>query len=681
LLGSRDPVLAGEANFALGRFLERRNRAAAAEAPLTTAMNELNVGPDGLAAMFLLGEAETDQKDYDGAARSFTAYARAGGPAQEYGRIEAAWALQSAGDDHGALAMLLIPIESQSPDVRQAALGAASDSLARLGAYNAAAADQETIAFDARAPSDRAAALLASGRLYHQAGNDGKATALLAELVRQYPDFVASATALDLLDSMGAKIDPLQRAVALFRQHRNEAARSELLTMLASQPPVALAANATYYLAALDDRADRNDDALAGYRRALQLDPNGDLAPEALWGEAQLLQTLHRYTDAQAAYADFASRFVKDSRAGPALTNAALMAYLDGRPQDASSFWARAAQSSDQSIAADADLWLAKLAAERGDSTAAAGLLAGARPAGSSSYFGLRAGVIAAGTSSPSIRGAAVRPPADADWTSVERWIASWAGPEPPVDFEGLQRQPGWQEGIALSGFGWQVTPSTLIDEAIANERDQPWALYRAARALQALGLTRLAIDAADDLLDLAPGGRLAAPQALLRLDYPLGYEDIVDQDASAYGLDPLLISALVRQESAFDPAIGSGAGAQGLTQLLPGTAADVAKTIGMGDVRAADLKRPTINLAIGSAYLAREASAEGGDLSRTLAAYNAGGGNADRWALASRGDPDLFYEMVDFDETRSYIRLVSQNYAVYNFLYRGLPTPSLVHP
>ena len=112
----------------------------------------------------------------------------------------------------------------------------------------------------------------------------------------------------------------------------------------------------------------------------------------------------------------------------------------------------------------------------------------------------------------------------------------------------------------------------------------------------------------------------------------------------------------------------------RGLTQLLPATAQDVAKSLGLGVPAADDLARPAVNLTLGAAYLAQQGKTAAGDLSRTLAAYNAGAGNAARWATAANGDPDLFYESVDFGETRAYIRLVSQNYAMYQRLYRSLP-------
>src|SRR5262249_51537372 len=158
---------------------------------------------------------------------------------------------------------------------------------------------------------------------------------------------------------------------------------------------------------------------------------------------------------------------------------------------------------------------------------------------------------------------------------------------------------------------------------------------------------------------------------------YPLDFTDLINQDAAQNGFDPLLIAAVTRQESAFNPVAGSSAGAQGLLQLVPSTAADVAAALGLTGFTKPDLQRPLINLQLGTAYLAQQARAHGSDLSQTLAAYNAGGGNAARWARQAGNDPDLFYELVDFSETRLYIRAITQNYAVYTMLYRGAPRPT----
>lgn len=193
-----------------------------------------------------------------------------------------------------------------------------------------------------------------------------------------------------------------------------------------------------------------------------------------------------------------------------------------------------------------------------------------------------------------------------------------------------------------------------------------------------------LALETANDLLRLGgvrAGDALNGPPTLLRLAYPLDYADLLTKNGAQSGLDPLLLAAVTRQESAFEPTAGSSAGAQGLMQLVPGTAADEARALGLTAYTGADLTRPSINLQLGTGYLALQARAAGNDLSRTLAAYNGGGGNAARWAKASGSDPDRFYQAVDFSETRRYIRLVSENYAVYRFLYRGGTRPSLIRP
>jgi cell wall-associated NlpC family hydrolase len=100
-------------------------------------------------------------------------------------------------------------------------------------------------------------------------------------------------------------------------------------------------------------------------------------------------------------------------------------------------------------------------------------------------------------------------------------------------------------------------------------------------------------------------------------------YDDLIVQAANANGVDPALLKALVRQESNFNPNAVSGAGAQGLTQLMPGTAA------GLGVTSPSD---PLQSLMGGARYLHNALAQFGGDESLALAAYNAGGGAVRRY-------------------------------------------------
>ena len=115
---------------------------------------------------------------------------------------------------------------------------------------------------------------------------------------------------------------------------------------------------------------------------------------------------------------------------------------------------------------------------------------------------------------------------------------------------------------------------------------------------------------------------------------------------AQANGLDPALLAGLVKQESGFNPTAGSPAGARGLTQLMPGTAA------GLGVTNVLD---PVQSLNGGAKYLKQQLDAFGGDVAKALAAYNAGPGAVQRFG----GIPP-------YAETQNYVRIVQANATSY---------------
>jgi soluble lytic murein transglycosylase-like protein len=115
---------------------------------------------------------------------------------------------------------------------------------------------------------------------------------------------------------------------------------------------------------------------------------------------------------------------------------------------------------------------------------------------------------------------------------------------------------------------------------------------------------------------------------------------------AQANGLDPALLAGLIKQESGFNPNAGSGAGARGLTQLMPGTAQ------GLGVNNVLD---PVQSINGGAKYLKQQLDAFGGDTAKALAAYNAGPGAVQRFG----GIPP-------YAETQNYVRIVQANAAAY---------------
>lgn len=134
------------------------------------------------------------------------------------------------------------------------------------------------------------------------------------------------------------------------------------------------------------------------------------------------------------------------------------------------------------------------------------------------------------------------------------------------------------------------------------------------------------------------------------------------------------MIHSIARQESEFDRGAVSHAGARGLMQLMPGTARDVARTLGMSYQPASLTSDTNYNIQLGSSYFQRRLDQNGNHV-LALAAYNAGQGNMNKW-LASNGDPrsgnvDMlnWIEDIPFFETKNYVQRVVENAVVYDLM------------
>ena len=142
------------------------------------------------------------------------------------------------------------------------------------------------------------------------------------------------------------------------------------------------------------------------------------------------------------------------------------------------------------------------------------------------------------------------------------------------------------------------------------------------------------------------------------------------------------LVYGLSRQESEFDPKAGSSVGAQGLMQLMPGTAKLVAKQYGVSYAPGKLTSDPAYNVRLGAAHLGDLINEFGGSYVLTLAAYNAGPRRSREWVEAhgdprsGNVDPIDWVEMIPFTETRNYVQKVMQNVHVY----RSRIAPKTMH-
>jgi soluble lytic murein transglycosylase len=157
----------------------------------------------------------------------------------------------------------------------------------------------------------------------------------------------------------------------------------------------------------------------------------------------------------------------------------------------------------------------------------------------------------------------------------------------------------------------------------------------------------------------------------LLRVVYPFPYRELVVREAAEWGVDPIMLAALIRQESAFKADIRSRAGAVGLMQVMPPTGRQLARAHGPEDFHEDNLTTPEVNLHLGAAFFVEMNRRYGGDLPIVLSAYNAGPTRATRWRrYPEASDPERFTERIPFEETRGYVKNIRRNLGVYQALY-----------
>lgn len=198
---------------------------------------------------------------------------------------------------------------------------------------------------------------------------------------------------------------------------------------------------------------------------------------------------------------------------------------------------------------------------------------------------------------------------------------------------------------------------------------------FRLANHLLDIGLYRPAIFAARQVLTLAglesQSASLTAPAYFNHVRYGLYYRELILPEEERYGLDPLFMFSVIRQESLFEGFVRSTAGARGLMQIIPSTGEQIAGELNWPPLYTEDdLYRPNVSIRFGTYYLDKNRDLLRGSIYGSLAAYNAGPGNALIWKELAGDDPDLLLEIIRFQETRDYIRYIYEIYSAYRNIY-----------
>ncbi len=261
----------------------------------------------------------------------------------------------------------------------------------------------------------------------------------------------------------------------------------------------------------------------------------------------------------------------------------------------------------------------------------------------------------------------------------------------------------GFYEQLALDDLGQRVSlpspPAPLTAEEREGARSNP-GLQRALYAI-GLGLRQDGVREWNYSVNLhRPGGlperellaaaQLACERAIwdrcintsertrgemdMGQRFPTPFRDLVLKRTREMGLDPAYVYGLIRQESRFIMDARSHVGASGLMQVMPATARETARYIGLSNFTADQINQRETNILIGTAYLKRALDDFGGSMAMAAAAYNAGPSRPRSWRNGPVLDAAIWAENVPFGETRDYVKKVLSNATVYAAVLSGQP-------
>ena len=572
------------------------------------------------------------------------------------------------------------------------------------------------------APNDfeRAYVLYLSAQVHLARGEADQGYALYLQLVTEYPKSPYAYKALVALLDAKRPVPDLERGIVDYYAGQYTPALQALRRYLEAHPEP-LTATPYYYLglvyraqrsytqaieawqtvvqrypgdrfwaSAWEAIAETQAQWLQDYRAAVdtylafvEQNPEHPQAPEFLFRAARYQSALFHLEDAARLWHRMAAAYPHHRLAPRAFILAGVTYLRLGQLDRAHEVFFQANENLlDPYWRAAALLWLGKLAAQRGDLETAQQAWTQAAALDPTGYYSERARDLLEG------RAPFARPLAydtgiawEDERAEAARWVRQVFHLPPQEDLlsvDPLAQDPRYRRGLWLWQLGFYQEAREEWEDLRRAVYNDPVQTFRLIHEAQRIGMYRTAILAAWRVLELAgldAFTALTAPAYFNHVRFGPYYAELVVPVAQEYDFHPLFLYAVIRQESLFEGFIASRAGALGLMQIVPETGQHLAQLQGWPPEYATeDLLRPLVSLRLGAAYLHQQRKTFNGDLFAALAAYNAGPGNASRWYELAPQDPDLFLEVIPYEETHLYLRRIYENYAMYYRLYARTP-------
>ena len=477
--------------------------------------------------------------------------------------------------------------------------------------------------------------------------------AQLRAIIAEHPSSEEALFSVQDLRAAGFAVDAGDEGYVFYRHRAHAEARAVLTPAIeeADADGEALAYR-TYFLAAAYDDDGFYLESVPLYDAVAAMPEAGIFAHRARYWAARALESAGRYDEAAQRY-DAVARESGGEFAGEAAFRSGFARLRAGDAAGAIAAW-RAADAEE----ARTRYWLGRALEGEGDAEGAQRAWLEALAAQPRSFHGREArralalDVEADGLYAP------LAPVQPIDWEALAAWLAARRPGE-------LRETASEAADLALVGLGGRAAEAVALAAARTND---PWELLSLARTATEAGLPEQTWAIAERIQEILAISNEELPDGLARLKYPLAYGALLEEHGRANGLDPLLLAALIHQESRWDAEAVSIAAAVGLTQVIAPTAAWIADRLGR-DIALGELFRPATAIEFGAYYLGVQVR-EFGDVHQALAAYNGGPTNVERWRAVASWPPADFVEAIVFQETRDYVQLVMEHYAWYRALY-----------
>ena len=450
------------------------------------------------------------------------------------------------------------------------------------------------------------------------------------------------------------------------------------------------------------------------YRTFAAAHPDDPLAPQALWlsalsalaADTQLRSpaaqdprvAVDPFDEAAADLLRLADVFPGSPRAADGLAVAAIGAFERGRYEYAANLFERLLSEYPHSQPDFATYWLGRARHAQGEVREARALWHALVTRAPEAFYGLLAGLdldaaqpgqnlvprmARMDMTVPALPGDDGSRAFAEDWLSGQQGFARaqnsaaaaatdavqpWDLPQTVVD------DPDLVKSELLLALGRRAEGLQLLEQIYWRFEGDPAALYPLMLRFHKLGANKLSITAAHRLIELSPAERIAeTPLFIQRFAYPRHYARLIEKQAGEFAIAPQLLYGLIFQESHFEPAARSYAGARGLMQILPGTGWEIAYSLNYPNFSTELLDLPIVSIRFGAYYLRWARDLIGGNDIAALAGYNAGPRKAGYWLSGTEPDDALFIYRVPYYNTRRYLQGILICFAHYLRIYGGV--------